>query len=137
GYMKDVFMSTTELTTSTVSEIYNRDIYGYEVIHLMGQSNQVGTPSIEPGIDDDYSIVAGKVFQWGWTTRAVAPAQNTLEHALKQDGDMGQWLEMCNKLVPHLAYKRGILLTPVARGATRFYDPGDWNPGDTHYEDAL
>lgn len=137
GYMKDVFMSMTELTTSTVLEIYNRDIYGYEVIHLMGQSNQVGTPSIEPGIDDDYSIVAGKVFQWGWNTRAVTPAQNTLEHALKQDGDMGQWLEMCNKLVPRLAYKRGILLTPVARGATRFYDPGDWNPGDAHYEDAL
>lgn len=136
GHMKDLLLSTVELNQSTVSDIYDNDVYSYEAIHLLGQSNQIGRADIVPGIDDDYSIVSGRVFQWGYNARARLAATNPLDHVNELAGDMGQWLSMCNELVPLLAYKQAIMLTPSAQGGTGF-SSGDWNPGDSLYENVL
>lgn len=136
GSMKDLLLSTAELNQSTVSDIYDNDIYSYEVLHLLGQSNQIGRADIVPGIDDDYSIVSGKVFQWGYNAQARLAATNPLDFVNEFAGDMGQWRTMCNDLVPLLAYKQAIMLTPGAEGGTGF-SSDDWNPGDTLYENVL
>ncbi|HTF86294.1 MAG TPA: sialate O-acetylesterase, partial [Cellvibrio sp.] len=136
GFMKDLLLSTVELNQSTVSDIYVNDIYSYEVIHLPGQSNQIGRADIVAGVDDDYSVVGGKVFQWGYNAQARAAAVNPLDHVNEQAGDMGHWMAMCNALVPLLAYKQAIMLTPCAQGGTGFAT-NNWNPGDSLYENAL
>ena len=136
GYMKDVIVSGTAINAATVSDIYSNDLYGYECIPLLGQSNQIGRPSIISDTDDDYSTVSGKVFQWGYNANARAAATNPLDHVNESAGDMGHWLAMCNALVPELAYKQGIMLVPAAQGGTSFA-LNNWNPGDTLYEAAL
>lgn len=136
GYMKDIIVSGTAINAATVSDIYTNDIYSYFVIPQKFQSNMIGRDSIVPGIDDDYSIVAGKVFQWGYNANARLAATNPLDHVNESAGDMGSWLAMCNELVPLLAYKQAIMLVPAAQGGTGFIT-NNWNPGDALYEAAL
>lgn len=97
---------------------------------LIGQSNMVGRADIVGGIDDDYSLVTGRVLQYGNGSGTVKAATNPLDHQDENAGDMGMWLTMCNQI------SGDVLLAPAARGGTGFIT-NDWNQGDGPYNSAV
>lgn len=105
-----------------VSEFDGDDVYW-----LIGQSNMIGRPSIRVGIDDDYSLIAGKVFQYGYNSETISAATNPLDHVNETAGDMGLWLEFVKALIPSLPVNRRILLAPAAQGGTSL--ASNWSPG--------
>lgn len=105
---------------------YGWDIYPFVKV----QSNGIGRASIRPGIDDDYSAVSGRVFQYGYNAQQVMPATNPLDHVNENPGQMGLWLEFVKLLVPLLTGQRKILLVPCGQGGTSFAG-GFWNPGNS------
>ena len=109
---------------------------GYDVYFLIGQSNMIGRPTIRPGIDDDYTTVSGRVFQYGYDSQTVTAATNPLDMVNENAGDMGLWLEFCNTILPSVAADRDILLVPAAQGGTSFAG-NNWNPGNTLYNNAM
>lgn len=109
---------------------------GYDVYWLIGQSNMIGRAPIRTGIDDDYSAVSGKVFQFGYNSQSVTAATNPLDHVNENAGQMGMWLEFSKLKIPNLVSDRKILLVPCAQGGTSFF-ANNWNPGNTLYNAAL
>ncbi|QEY15469.1 hypothetical protein D0C16_05465 [Cellvibrio sp. KY-GH-1] len=105
--------------------------YGYDIFWMTkAQSNTIGRAPIRAGIDDDYSAVIGKVFQFGYNSQAVSAATNPLDQVNENAGQMGLWLEFCKAIVPTLAGNRKILLVPCAQGGTSF-NGGHWNAGNS------
>lgn len=105
--------------------------YGWDIfVFAKAQSNCIGRANIRPGIDDDYSQVAGKVFQFGYSSQTVSPATNPLDHVNENPGQMGPWLEFVKPLVPLLVGQRKILLVPCGQGGTS-YAGNHWNPGNS------
>ncbi|HTF96742.1 MAG TPA: sialate O-acetylesterase [Cellvibrio sp.] len=109
---------------------------GYDVYFLIGQSNMVGRSVIRVGIDDDYSAILGRVFQYGYNSQTVTAATNPLDHVNEITGHMGLWLEFVKIKLGLLPPHRKILLVPCAQGDTSFRN-GNWNPGDPLYNAAL
>lgn len=103
---------------------------GFLVVWIIGQSNGIGRAAIRAGVDDDYSTVAGRVFQYGYTTQTVTAATNPLDHVNENAGQMGFWLEFCKTLLPTLAPDKKILLVPCCQGGTSF-SANNWNPGNS------
>lgn len=103
---------------------------GYDVYWLIGQSNMIGRAAIRTGIDDDYSAISGKVFQFGYNSQTVSAATNPLDHVNENAGQMGLWLEFIKPKVAGLTGSRQILLVPSAQGGTGFAT-NNWNPGNT------
>ena len=142
GAMKDSYLSAVEFNQTTVDKIYaagviDDGVYGYDRVILAGQSNQAGRGVLVGGVDDDYTTIASKVEQWAYGAVATSAATNPLTHnETINPNTMGLWLNLCNFLVPLLAYKRKILVEPVAKGGTSF-SGGNWNPGDGIYEDMI
>ena len=116
--------STNKLTSG-----FNANV-GYDVYWLIGQSNMIGRAPIRSGIDDDYSVIAGKVFQFGFTSHTVTAATNPLDHSNENAGQMGLWLEFIKTKVASLTGSRQILLVPCAQGGTGFAT-AHWNPGNS------
>lgn len=146
GALKDVYISNVGINGNTVSNMINNDTYGFVEIGLLGQSNMVGRADIRVGIDDNYSTVNGKVFQFGHGNQTLTNAVNPLDHNQSETGtkadNMGLWLTLCNELVGILPYKRKILLIPVATGSTGFVNsganPAGWvSPSGAQYADAV
>ncbi len=104
--------------------------YGRDVYWKIGQSNQIGRAAIRAGIDDNYTAVAGKVFQYGYNSQTVSPATNPLDHVNENPGQMGMWLEEAKALLPTVVGERTILFAPCAQGGTSF-SGNNWNPGNT------
>lgn len=108
------------------------DVYG-----LWGQSNMIGRADIRVGIDDVYTDIAGKVFQYTYHTPAIVAATNPLDHYNSFAGDMGLWLEFCKARLSSLTGDRRMLVVPVARGGTSFAG-NYWNPpSDSCYANAV
>lgn len=110
---------------------------GYDVYILTGQSNMIGRATLRAGIDDDYSAIAGKVFQYGYDSHTVTPATNPLDHYNEIAGSMGLWLEFAKSKLNTLYGNRKILLVPSARGGTSFA-ANQWNPpSDSCYTNMI
>jgi hypothetical protein len=104
---------------------------GYDIFWMTkAQSNTIGRANIRTGIDDDYSAISGKVFQFGYSSQTVSAATNPLDHVNENAGQMGFWLEFVKALVPRLTGNRKILLVPCAQGGTSF-NGGYWNTGNS------
>jgi hypothetical protein len=106
--------------------------YGFEIIPNDGQSNMISRPDIRPGIDDDYSAIAGRVFQFGYHSQQITDATNPLDHVNEIAGDMSLGIEYAKAIFPFLPACRKILLVPIAQGGTSFA-AGNHNPGDPLY----
>jgi len=109
---------------------------GWDVYWLLGQSNMIGRPAIRAGIDDDYSAISSRVFQFGYSAQSVIAATNPLDHVDENAGQMGLWLEFVKARLSTLSAVRNILLVPCAQGGTSFAGD-DWNPGNALYNSAL
>lgn len=109
---------------------------GNDAHWIIGQSNPIGRDSIRSGIDDDYTAIAGRVFQFGFNSQTITAATNPLDHADEHAGDMGLWLEFTKTLMPTLHSSRNQLVVPCALGGSSF-SGNNWNPGDSHYNSAL
>jgi len=136
GLLDDIVFLNRELTNADADMMYANGRYAMATVMLAGQSNMIGYPDIRPGIDDDYTTIAGKVFQFGFYTQTVTPATNPLHHPDETAGRMGLWLEFANAYIADLPYGWGILLVPVAEGGTGFVD-NEWNRGDPAYSSAV
>lgn len=134
----------------------NKD--GYDVYILMGQSNMVGRGYIKKGIDDDYSLIDDKVFQFPYdendtakhnkiskiTGNVIKKATNQLDFISDVHGAStgekskrtGLWKTFVETIIQKTNPKRKILLVPVAKGGSGF-DYGNWNPGDFIYTAAI
>lgn len=100
---------------------------GYDVYGFWGQSNIITRATARAGIDDVYSAVTGKVFQYGYSSQTVTAATNPLDHVDEQAGSMGMWLEFCKIILPKLRNGRKILLVPCGQGGTSLN--ANWSPG--------
>lgn len=103
---------------------------GYDVFWLIGQSNMIGRAAIRPGIDDNYTSISGRVYQYGYNTQVISEASNPLDHVNENAGQMGLWLEFVKAVLPATHSDRNILLIPAAQGGTSFAS-NNWNPGNT------
>lgn len=104
---------------------------GYDIFWMTkAQSNTIGRATIRAGIDDVYTAIAGKVFQYGYNAQTVSAATNPLDHVNENAGQMGLWLEFCKSVIPSLIGNRKILLVPCAQGGTSF-NGGHWNAGNS------
>lgn len=138
GQVSDFIAFSRQLPQSDVAKLATDD-YGSTIVMLGGQSNMLGAAPVELGIDDDYSLIAGRVFQYpvssnltwpaGTTPTVVAttilPATNPLRHPLittASTSTTGLWLGFCNALCQNMdiAWRRKILLVPMAIGSTSF-----------------
>lgn len=106
------------------------DVTGYDVYWLIGQSNMIGRAAIRAGTDDNYTAIAGRVFQFGYNAQTVSAATNPLDHVNENAGQMGLWLEFVKAILPTTGSGRDILLVPSAQGGTSFA-ANNWNPGNT------
>lgn len=113
----------------------DRPTSGYDEILLIGQSNTIGRDSIRVGIDDDYSTISGRVFQWGYDAQALSAATNPLDHVDEYVDTTGFWLTFCNAIVGSQPANRDLLVVPCAQGGTSFA-ANNWNPGDPNYVGA-
>lgn len=102
---------------------------GYDVYWLIGQSNMIGRAPIRVGIDDIYTALNSKVFQFGYTSQTITAATNPLDHVNENAGQMGLWLEFIKPKVLALTGSRQILLVPASQGGTGFAT-NNWNPGN-------
>jgi hypothetical protein len=109
---------------------------GWDVYWLIGQSNMIGRATIRTDVDDDYSSISGRVFQFGYSSQTVTAATNPLDHVNENAGQMGLWLEFVKARLPKTHASRNILLVPCAQGGTSF-SANNWNPGNTLYNAAL
>lgn len=155
GQLKNLMFVSGVLSQSTITDLAN-DTIGYDVYVLAGQSNMVGNADIEVGVDDNYSLIEGKVFQYPYdlndsgspsepalTGTLITPATNPLDFNSDTDpgvggeeiGKSGLWKTFAETLVP-LLRGRKILLIPVAKSATSF-SGGNWNQGDPVYTGAV
>lgn len=107
---------------------------GYDVYALLGQSNMIGRADIRAGIDDDYSAIAGRVFQFGYNAQTVSAATNPLDHVNEVAGDMGLWLEFVKAILPTMPENRNILLVPASQGGTSAIN---WVTGGTLHNAAV
>ena len=134
GWIGYLMITNGELSSSDRNAIYNND-YGYDIIILAGQSNMFGIAKIQEGIDNDYSEIAGKVFQYDWNTDSIIAATNQLKHY--QGGvvanTMGGWLEFVKRYVKYhkKASSRKVLLVPCAYPGSTFASM--WNPEGEMY----
>lgn len=104
---------------------------GYDIYWFTkAQSNTIGRAPIRTGIDDDYTAIAGKVFQFGYDSQEVTAATNPLDQVNENPGQMGLWLEFSKAILPTLKGNRKILFVPCARGGTSF-NGGFWNAGNS------
>jgi hypothetical protein len=154
GYLADVIMFNQQISTLTRNNLITNN-YGYDVYALMGQSNMVGRSTLESGIDDNYSLISGKVFQFPYdandTGTAGAPnvtgstiiaATNQLDHISDVTGGSGSsgetagttglWKTFVESIVNTTSARRRILLVPLAKGNTGF-SSNEWNPTNLLY----
>lgn len=142
GYMSDIAFWNTQLTTNEKTALYN-DNYGYSCFALAGQSNMVGRGAIEVGIDDDYSLIDTRVFQFPYDVNGnssgvvsgstITAATGSLDHISSVPGgssgelagNTGLWKRFVENILGTLPIRRKILLIPVAKGGTTFV-AGDW-----------
>ena len=104
---------------------------GYDIFWMTkAQSNTIGRATIRAGVDDVYTSVAGKAFQFGYNSQTVSAATNPLDHVNENAGQMGLWLEFAKAVVPALTGNRKILFVPCAQGGTSF-NGNHWNAGNT------
>lgn len=96
----------------------------------------IGRATIRAGVDDNYTAVSGRVFQFGYNAQSISAATNPLDHVNENAGQCGLWLDFVKALLPTLANGRKILLVPCAQGGTSF-SANNWNPGNTLYNNAL
>ena len=131
----EVIVYRRELTTT---EIINVEAYlqkkwntpSTHVFLIAGQSNSVGQDTDDGGAD----YPAGTL-QYGNSTRTLTAASSPLDHLNEQAGTMGFAKQFC------IDYKAAnpninILLVPAGRGSTGFAN-GNWNQGNTEYENAV
>jgi hypothetical protein len=146
GYLADIVFWNRQLTTVEATLIYGDD-YGYSLVVLAGQSNMRGAALTEVGIDDDYSLIAGRVFQYGCSndpaTRdqsyegtSITAAENGLDHFVSNATKTGFWKTFCENILDTLPARRKLLLIPSAESSTGFNN-GDWRVGDTLYLNVI
>lgn len=123
-----------KLYKNLLSEYVSVVFYGFDLWWLIGQSNMIGRSAIRAGIDDDYSAIAGKVYQFGYNSQTITPATNPLDHVNENAGQMGMWLEFVKAILPGLAKGRRILLVPCAQGDTSL--ASNWSPGQAQNNNA-
>jgi len=109
---------------------------GWDVYWLIGQSNMVGRAATRASVDDNYTLISGRVFQFGYNSQSIVAATNPLDHADENNGQMGLWLEFVKAQLRKTPSNRNILLVPAAQGGTSFAG-NHWNPGDAAYNAAL
>ncbi len=102
-----------------------------DLIFEIGQSNAVGVPNLVVGVDDQYSVLTGRIRQFGVNRQIREGAANELDHFTNYSGvRMGHWRTMC------IGLSGNILLVPAAKDGAGFSN-NNWNSGDTTYNDAI
>lgn len=121
---------------------------GYDVFLVAGQSNTYAGEILEGSGDTQPDATLDStdadIFQWGRfspNNNTVIPAVEPLDHTGKTTGTetwVGWALTFAKKYkqAGFLAGNRKILIIPCGKGSTGF-GSGDWNKGDTLYEDAI
>lgn len=143
GRMSDVSIYSVSLMQAEVARLYADD-YGYALYMLAGQSNMCGQGPVVAGIDDDYSELGNRVWQFNtidnvWangagtgTGTAVIPATNPLRHLQGTTLNTGLWRTFAIDLLAYgnIARRRKIMLVPCARSSTGFATtPQNWSNG--------
>jgi hypothetical protein len=138
GYFGDIVFWNRVLTEAEATLIFADD-YGYTGIGLFGQSNMKGSAGVDAGIDDDYSLISGRVFQYGclndpatrdqsYEGTSITAATNALDHYVPGTNTTGFWKTFCESILNTLPVRRKILLLPGAEGSTGFgSSSGQWN----------
>lgn len=136
--LSDMIFLNRELTASEVLSMYNDD-YGYDVFPIAGQSNGAGAAPIEIGVDDDYSIIEGKVFAYKTNTNidssgnvamsTIVAATDPLPHPTTVAGCTGFWLQFSRDIVQfsNRPFRRKLLVVPVSVAGSIM---NSWNPVD-------
>lgn len=125
GSISDLLFTARDISAEEVLKIRN-DNYGSSVIVIAGQSNAVGYCDLVSGIDDVYTGLQGRVFQYNTTTNTpdpgtvvattVSAATNPLNMPVVRTGSTGFWKSFCEDMLKYsnLPFRRKILLVPCA-----------------------
>lgn len=113
----------------------NDSTQGYNVIILAGQSTMVGRATLQAGVDDDYTAIAGTTYQYAFHEEGILDATNPILSNDPANDSMGLWLELVEGIQSSFD-SRPLLLIAVAEGGTGF-STNDWNKGDAAYESAV
>lgn len=105
---------------------------GYDVFLLWGQSNSVGQPPLDSGIDTGDP----RIFQYGNDSDTVSLATHPLDSVTEASGRMSMWIDFAKSYLPNVAPNRNILLVPTAANGTSFKS-GYWRDGGTGYENMI
>jgi hypothetical protein len=150
GYLSDIMVYKRALHADEITKLRN-DHIGYAVVVLAGQSNCCGRDTIEVGVDDDYSLLAGRVDMFttepniNQTTYAlnsstITTAVNPMPHPdlTTNATNNGFWRTFANDLVQYadMPYRMKVLIVPTAKGGSGF-STSDWNVGNKYYSIAL
>lgn len=103
---------------------------------LAGQSNAVGRASIRSGIDDDYTALGSRVFQYGYNAQSISAATNPLDNVDEGAGTTGFWLGFARDHIANIGATDQIIIVCGAEGDTGFA-LNDWNPGNSLYESVI
>lgn len=141
-------VSFTGLTGGIFGKVTGDIPDGYDVFLIAGQSNsysgeeEVGQTLPEsPQDDTDANIF--QIGRFDGFDNQVITAEEPLDHVgylgVRPDADLVGWALAFAKMYKTQGYLRGnrnILLVPAGEGGTGFAG-GDWNKGDTNYNDAI
>jgi hypothetical protein len=152
GSLSDVMLFHEHVADNVAARLYADDL-GYCVVALMGQSNMVGRGTGVEGIDNNFTNLLGKVFQFPYdingdatgnvTGSTISSVAMQLDHISFVPGgngaegttSTGLWRTFAEAIVSRVKGKRRILLVPAAQAGTGFI-LGDWNPGNPIYTAA-
>lgn len=152
GSFANVFIFSGSPTQALVNELYQGN-YGYDIYPLLGGENMVGAPDITAGIDDDLSVLNGRVYQY--TTSITAAAQplsfdfhSTTLRILTVSMGASLWRTFAKEVLAKTHPLRRVLLVPCAKAKTSFRgnnatclgDPSSgnsWNPTDALFTAAV
>lgn len=146
GSISRLFFFDSTPSAAFVDLIYAADCYGYDFYPLMGQSNMVGTNTknppgnvlIEPGVDDDASLLQGRAFQLG-IGDIVKPVTFPLDWTIIQaQAGASLWKTFAETILPYTHPFKRLLFAPFAVGGSALNNHNgsdhDWNIGEYLFE---
>lgn len=136
GYIGS-FMLHNRLLTELEIDMFSKNIYGYDVVILTGQSNMAGNGVGEINIDDDYTLQDDrcKQFNTRYAVTLEAPHSTIIplvpfEDAIgrlafpevNDDTKRGPWKTFADDYIRYsgMPYKKQLLLVPTAMSGSSF-----------------